>query len=94
MFQIPFYCFNDAGIERFVGAPAQFCFQFCGVNRVSEIMARTVGNECDLFGVFMAVCAWTQVVQDIANRVHNRDVVAFVVPANVICFAGFAVVED
>lgn len=92
MFQIPFYRFDDAGVERFVGAPAQFCFQFGGVNRVSEIVTGTVGHKCDLFGIFVAVCAWTQVVQDIANRVHNRDIIAFVVSTDVICFAGFDVV--
>lgn len=92
MFQIPFYRFDDAGVECFVGAPAQFRFQFGGVNRVSEIVAGTVGNKCDLFGIFVAVCAWVQVVQDIANRVHNRDIIAFVVSTDVICFAGFAVV--
>ena len=43
--EIPVHGFFDPGLERFLGSPAQLGFELGGINRVTLVVPRAIGNE-------------------------------------------------
>ena len=89
--EIPLYGSADAGFEGFFGHPAQFFLDFAGVYGVAPVVARAVfygGDQVPVAGLL-----WAQLLEHVAQGVHHVDVLFFVVAADVVGFAGFAIFD-
>src|SRR5690554_2257062 len=90
--EVPLDGFADAGFEGFFERPAEFFLDFAGVYGVAHVMAGAVFYVGDQVPV--AALLRTKLLEDIADGVHDFDVLFFVVAADVVGFAGFAFGDD
>ena len=89
--QVPFNGFLDAAFEGLLRLPAQFTAYFCGVYRVSAVVAGAVFDEGDLRFVFCAVMLWAHLVQYGAYSLYYLDVLHLMVAADVVGLAALSV---
>src|SRR5690554_1202702 len=90
--EVPLNGFADAGFESFLWCPAKFFLDFAGVYGVAHVVAGAVlhkGNQIPIAAFLRA-----ELLEDVAEGVHDFDVLFFVMAADVVGFAGFAFGDD
>lgn len=87
--QVPLNGFAKAGFEGLFGYPAQFFFDLAGIDRVAQVMARTILYERNQVGVVRDTLglARCQFFKQGAEATHHVDILLFVVPADVVGLA-------
>ena len=90
VFEVPVDGFFDAGVEVFLGGPAELVADFGAVDGVAAVVAGAVGDVGDLRVVRFAVGARGAFVEDRADAVNDFEIRAFVEAADVVGFAGAA----
>jgi len=96
VFQIPLHGFSDAGVEGFLGCPAELALDFGGVDGVALVVAGAVGDVGDEVGVAGNSGGFSggEFFEQGADGADDFEVGFFVVAADVVGFAGFSVGYD
>ena len=96
VFQIPLYGFADTAVEGFLGCPAEFALDFCGVDGVALVVAGAVGDVGDEVGITGDAVGFSggEFFEQGADGLYDFEVGFFVVAADVIGLAGFSVRYD
>src|SRR5438552_1831836 len=89
--EIPAYCSMEPGFEGLRRRPSELAADFRRVDRVTAIVARPVVDELHQRNV---IATRTQLTQDATQRPHDLEVGAFGIAADVVCFAGYATLEN
>ena len=90
--EIPLNGFADAGFEGFSGFPAKFAVDFGGIDGVAAVVAGTVGDISDLFGVGFAIGSRREFVENRADFMNHIEVGLLVPSTDVVglpYYAGF-----
>ncbi len=90
--EIPPNGLADAVLEFVRGRPAKFALNLRGVNRITPVVARTVCHEGNQLARMPAEFRF-EFVNQIANQFHNPQVRPFVVAADVVGLAEFALLQ-
>src|SRR5204863_3677175 len=89
--EVPADSIAQSGFECVARGPSQLLPDLRGVDRIAPIVARTIGNEG--FQRATTLSRWTQLVDGVANPVHDLEVGPFVAAADIILFADAPVRE-
>ena len=93
IFQIPLHCLDDPRLEILVCFPAKFFRQFGGVNGIAEVMSWPVCDKTDQIGI-SAFFPRSFFIQYPGNRMHDLQVVSFIMTADIVGFSGFSLMVD
>ena len=84
---------REAGFERFALPPAEIALDLRRIDRVAAIMAGAIGHVRDLRFAFSSVGERPALVDERADRLHDMDVLALGVAADVVDLADAADLE-
>src|SRR5690606_18889190 len=86
----PGYGLGDPRFEGLLRLPTKLRSDLGRVNRITPVVARSVGHEGNLLAIGFSVCARFLLVQNIADRFYDAQVRALVVAADIVRLANFA----
>src|SRR5258708_6176242 len=75
----------DAGLKVLMRPPANLCLDFGGVDGITRVVARAIGDEGDEIGVRVAL--WCQSIENGTDRPNYVDVLALVAATDIVCLA-------
>src|SRR5687767_9753959 len=76
MVEVPLHRRPEARGVVLLGNPAKLALDLGGVDGVPQVMAGAVGNESNLLGVFFAISARTEFVEQCTEQANEVDVLA------------------
>src|SRR5581483_1909463 len=78
--QIPLYGLVQSSFERLLRPPPELAFDTRWIDRISPIVARSVGDKLDQFS--SSLTTGRQFIQQIADSLNNLEIGAFATPTD------------
>ncbi len=75
------------------GPPAQRVANAGGINRVARVMARAVGDKCDLVFVRQTIAARAFYIENVTERLHQLQIGTFILTADIIAAPQHALLQ-
>src|SRR5690606_5465273 len=79
---------GQTAIEGFFRRPSKVGNELGGVDRITSVMSRPVGDEADQVAVARTAGARAALVEQVADRLYDLKVAALVSAADIVALAG------
>lgn len=94
MVEVPLDRFAKAAFERFLRGPPHLVLQFRAVDGVAPVVPRSVVDKGNEIPVRIPAFTWTQLIEDITDRVYHLNILFLTPPSNVVGLTYVAVFQD
>ena len=88
--EVPLHCLTHAFIKSLARRPAQLTLELAGIDRIATIVTGTVRDKRNEFFVRSHRRGRVQFIQQATQGLHDIDILALAVPADIISLTRFA----
>src|SRR5581483_4464846 len=85
--EIPLHGLAQSGFHRLARTPAELAADLAGIDRVTQVVARPIGNELNQALALADFGIGRQLVDQRADRLHDRKIGPLIIPANIVALA-------